>query len=134
MLSAVLRTEVALKVSIIIIRAFVNFKKQNFQFIQMQERVEKIERNQPIGRNFSWTACGKFRFARNDKRFPHAVTQSEFPFFLASAVRRNSYSVCGSLFKKLSSPDREAGGEILPALFLFLANSAKQLKQKFLLI
>jgi hypothetical protein len=46
MLSAVLRTEVALKVSIIIIRAFVNFKKQNFQFIQMQERVEKIERNQ----------------------------------------------------------------------------------------
>ena len=46
MLSAVLRTEVALKVSVIIIRAFVNFKKQNFQFTQIQERVEKIERNQ----------------------------------------------------------------------------------------
>jgi hypothetical protein len=46
MLSAVLRTEVALKVSIIIIRAFVNFKKQNFQLVQMEERVEKIERNQ----------------------------------------------------------------------------------------
>ena len=46
MLSAVLRTEIALKVSIAIIRAFVDFKKQNFQLIQISERVDTIERNQ----------------------------------------------------------------------------------------
>ena len=46
MLSAVLRTEIALKVSIAIIRAFVDFKKQNFQLIQISDRVDTIERNQ----------------------------------------------------------------------------------------
>ena len=46
MLSAVLRTEIALKVSIAIIRAFVDFKKQNFQLIQITDRVDTIERNQ----------------------------------------------------------------------------------------
>lgn len=46
MLSAVLRTEIALIVSIAIIRAFVDFKKQNFQLIQISERVDTIERNQ----------------------------------------------------------------------------------------
>ncbi len=46
MLSAVLRTEIALKVSIAIIRAFVDFKKQNFQLIQISERLDTIERNQ----------------------------------------------------------------------------------------
>ncbi len=46
MLSAVLRTEIALKVSIAIIRNFVDFKKQNFQLIQISERVDTIERNQ----------------------------------------------------------------------------------------
>ena len=43
MLSAVLRTEIALQVSIPIIRKFVELKKSQHQFLGILQRIEKVE-------------------------------------------------------------------------------------------
>ena len=53
----------------------------HFHFLLDQKVMQKIKSHRRrSGKIFSWTSCGKFRFALNDKRFPHAVLQSKFFF------------------------------------------------------
>jgi hypothetical protein len=91
-----------------------------FHFLLDQKVKQKIKSHRPeasgrSGKIFSWTSCGKFRFARNDKRFPHAVFQSKF--FLSSLPRCDGvpYTAvhCYSsalLLVRRESPDVSGGG------------------------